>query len=291
MALAPVVSDGTWQVAQPAAAKTPSPAAPVAAAPLERRQEAHEAGEVVDAAPPGPRVDDVFRVGNRIADPHPGRVHADGQLAGEQVVGDPHLVAIGVGGECQQGRVLGLPPEPADPPRAGAAILDNGRPAAHAVAAAALVGRQREQGVVVDGFDQAGAEDRNRHPADDHVGFDRDERLAGVAGDREQVEERLAVGLQCDERAIGPAQRGPDLGHRADAADRGHAVADRATGGVERRAQPLFGGLDLEEVVEAEPELLELDRGQTRERVAGLDGARLTSRDERRGPDHRRHAQ
>ena len=64
------------------------------------------------------------------------RRHAERELGREQVVGDPHLVAIGVGAEGQQRRVLRLPAEAADAALAGAAVGDDGGAAADAVAVA-----------------------------------------------------------------------------------------------------------------------------------------------------------
>ena len=46
----------------------------------ERRQEAHEAREVVDAPAARPGIADVFRIGNRIAEPHAVRRDARCQL-------------------------------------------------------------------------------------------------------------------------------------------------------------------------------------------------------------------
>ena len=97
--------------------------------------------------------------------------------------------------------------------------------------------RQRQDGVVVDGLDQARAEDRNRHPADDDVGLGRNRRLAGVAGHREQVEQRLAVGPSASNAPSGRRGGPRALRHRADAAHRRHVVAGGATGAVERRAR------------------------------------------------------
>ena len=45
-------------------------------------------------------------------------------------------------------------------------------------------------------------------------------------------------------------------------------MARGATGSVEGRPQPLLGGLDLEEVIEPEPELFELCRCETRQWLA-----------------------
>ena len=60
------------------------------------------------------------------------------------------------------------------------------------------------------------------------------------------------------------------FGDQADAADRRHVVADGAARGVERRAEPFFGGLDLEEVVEPDAEALELRREEPGQRIAEL---------------------
>ena len=85
----------------------------------ERREELHEAREVVDAASAGARIPDVLGIGNRIAHAHALRRDADRDLLREEIVGDAHLVAIGVGAERQQRRVLRFPAEAADAPFAG----------------------------------------------------------------------------------------------------------------------------------------------------------------------------
>ena len=48
------------------------------------------------------------------------------------------------------------------------------------------------------------------------------------------------------------------------AADDRHVVAHGAARAVERRAKPLLGRLDFEEVIEPEPELFEIDRRRCR---------------------------
>ena len=50
------------------------------------------------------------------------------------------------------------------------------------------------------------------------------------------------------------------LGHRADAADCGDAVADGATVPVECRAKAVLGGFHLREILQSEPEQLLLRR-------------------------------
>jgi hypothetical protein len=89
-----------------------------------RTEEAHEAGEVVDAAPPRDRVSDVFRVADPIAGAHPLGRHAEGDFGREDVVRDPHLVAVGVGAEREERRVLRLPAEAADAPLARGRVHD-----------------------------------------------------------------------------------------------------------------------------------------------------------------------
>ena len=227
----------------------------------DRRQQPHEAGEVVDATAPGLRVGDVLGIRNRIAQPHAGLVDADGHLRREEVVGDAHLVAIGIGPEGQQRGVLGLPPEAADALGAGRAIGDERGPSADAVAPARLRVGQRQQGGVVDRLDQAGAEERNRHSADDDVGLDGNRRLTGVTWHREQVEQGFALGGDRRERAVLQPTAGSDFGDRTHPAYRRDVVARGAAGAVERRSEALFGGFDLEEVVESQPELLEFSAG------------------------------
>ena len=67
----------------------------------ERRQELHERLEVVDATPTRPELRDVLRLRNRIADAqlHIGQVERE--LLRKEIVGDPHLVAIGIPAEFQ----------------------------------------------------------------------------------------------------------------------------------------------------------------------------------------------
>src|SRR5207342_333702 len=101
-----------------------------------RREQPHEAGEVVDAPAAGAGVSDIFRLGNRIADAHPLGRDAIGGLAREDVVRDAHLVAVGVATERQQGRVLRLPTEAADARLAAGGILDASRAARDTVTVA-----------------------------------------------------------------------------------------------------------------------------------------------------------
>ena len=164
------------------AASTPAP---------DRRQQAHEAGEVVDPAPARLWIDDVFGIGNAIARLHPIGGDAERQLVREEIVRNAHLVAVRVGTEGEQGGVLPFPPEPSDARLAGREIDDARRPAADAVAIA--VGRilERQELIVADRLDEAGAKEWNRNPPREDRRIIGQARLAAVAGHREQLEQRL----------------------------------------------------------------------------------------------------
>ena len=56
--------------------------------------------------------------------------------------------------------MLRFPAEPPDPALARASIGDDRRPPAHAVAVAVAGILQRQQRVIVDGFDEPGSEER-----------------------------------------------------------------------------------------------------------------------------------
>ncbi len=83
------------------------------------------------------------------------------------------------------------------------------------------------------------------------------------------------VGDELDELAALVAARRPDLGDHAGAANRRHAVADSAARAVERRAEPVFYRLDFREILEAQPELLEVAAGDSRQRISGQRPDRL----------------
>ena len=57
----------------------------------QRSEKAHEALEVVDAAPPGPGVGDILGVRDHVAHPHLLGADPKGHLCWEQVVGDDFL--------------------------------------------------------------------------------------------------------------------------------------------------------------------------------------------------------
>ena len=117
-------------------------------------------------------------------------------LRGKKVVGDAHLVSVGVGAEGEQRRMLRFPPETPDAPFAGSDIDDDRGAAAHAVAVAVDRIFQCTQRIVGDGFDQTGTEEGNRHTPSEHVCIRRHDRLAGVAGHREQMEQRFACFIE-----------------------------------------------------------------------------------------------
>ena len=97
----------------------------------------------------------VFGIGNRIAALHLLARDAERELVGKEIVGDPHLVAIRVGAEREQRRMLRLPAEPADAAVAGCDIDDDRGAPAHAVAIAIVRIVERQQRLVGNRFDEA----------------------------------------------------------------------------------------------------------------------------------------
>ena len=254
----------------------------------DRGQEPHEAGEVVDPSATGPRVGDVFGIGNGIAEAHARSVHAHRDFSRKEIVRDAHLIAIGVGAERQQCGVLGLPTESADAPFARSSIGHDRRPAGHTVAPAVLEVRQRHQGVIVDGLDEACAEQRDGYPPGDDICIRWDRWLTCVTRNREEMEQRFPGRRDRDERTVEQATPGANLCDRADTAHRRDVVTGGTTGAVERRPQPFLRGLDFEEVVQAKTELLELRRREPGQRVTGLDLTALPEDEGRGQPQHRR---
>ena len=212
-------------------------------------------------------------------------VDAERDFGREEVVGDAHLVAIGVGAERQQRRVLRLPAEAADAPLAGRDVDDHARR-----------GRSRRRG-----RDRPDPRARrivsssiaSTSPAPNSgIGTRRAMTLAsagitgwqawpGIENRWNSVSPAASSGSERRRRRRGAPARTSAIG--ADAADRRHVVADGAAGAVERRPQSFLGGFDLEEVLEAEPELLELRRREARQRIAGQ-RRRATAREHDRAP-------
>ncbi len=134
----PVVSAGTWQAAQPIAEDAQSVLATTASirSASERREEPHERLEVVDAATTRDRIAHVFRIGPQVAAPDLFLAHAEREFLREEIVGDPHFIAVGVAGERQQRRLLRLPSEAADAAFAGRHVGDDRGASDDAVAVA-----------------------------------------------------------------------------------------------------------------------------------------------------------
>ena len=107
----------------------------------------------------------VLRILEPIAFAQPRFRDAAERLDREHVVGDAHLVGIGVAREGQQRGDLRLPAEPADPALSGRHVGDDRRPAADAVAIAIERILERQQRLVGDRFDQSRAEQRDRRRA------------------------------------------------------------------------------------------------------------------------------
>ena len=225
--------------------------------------------------------------GNGSQTPHLAVRHAERRLDGEQVVGDPHLVAVRVGAERQQRRVLCLPAEPADAARAGGEVGDDAGAAADAIPIPVERILQREQRVVGNRLDQAGAEQRNRRPPRDHVHVVRHLRLTAVRRNREHVNERVVRRIQTPRRAVVLAVTGAQFEDDAAAADGRHVVTHGAARPVERRAEAFFGGFDFREVLEPETELAELHRRQARQRRARKSRLRLRAGVKRAVPSSR----
>ena len=126
---------------------------------------------------------------------------------------------------------------------------------------------ERQQRLVGDRFDEAGAEER--------IGTRRAITFASggmiswrVGGNRKDLEQRTRSGHQLHELAMFVTARRAHLGDHSGAADRRHAVAHRAARAVERRTEPVLGRFDLGEILEAQPELLEFAAGDSRQRIS-----------------------
>ena len=194
---------------------------------------------------PGARIGDVLGIRDRIAEPHPlgVRCRAPSSVR-EEVVGDAHLVAVGIGAEREQRRVLRLPAEPADAALAGG--RDRSTMAARPLMPSpiAIVGILEREDASRRGWPRPGRRRRAGSATRRAMTF----ASAGITGwqpcvgNREQVEQRLAGrrrrprtrrlrrGRRRAPRAIGLA---PPIA--------GHVVAHGAARAVERRAEALLG--------------------------------------------------
>ena len=178
-------------------------------------------------------------------------------------------------------------PNRPDTTLARASIRHDGCPPGHAVPATALQGLQHHQGVVVDRLDETRAEEGERHPPYDHVRVAWDRGLACVTGDREQVEERFPARIEGGKRTVWHLAACPDLSDGTDAADRRHVVTRGTARAVEGRAQPLLGGFNLQEVVQAQTEFFELGRREAWQWVARLHRPSLPKHERRDDPHQR----
>src|SRR6185369_2139727 len=102
----------------------------------------------------------------------------------------------------------------------------------------------------------------------DDVRVVRNHGLAGMARQREQMEQRIAGRIERFELARRQPADGANLGDAAAAANRRDAVAHRAARGVVGGTESLFGCLDFEEILEAEAELFEFARTEAGQGVA-----------------------
>ena len=190
LALGPVVSAGMWHAAQPIAAKTRSPSRTVSSMGPRAigASSLMNDGEVVDVSP-ARDADRLCLRGRRSRSHSLSRLgrDAEGELEREDVVGNPHLVAVRVAGEGEERRDLRLPAKPADAAFARRRVDDDRRPAGAAVAVAIERVGQRQQRLVGNRFDQARAKERNRHAPRDDVGVGRQRPADTHGSGRENV--------------------------------------------------------------------------------------------------------
>jgi len=122
---------------------------------LNRREQPHEVFKIVDPAQAGPAVADVLdALPRRAAQRQRLWIDAERHLVGKQIVGDSHLVTIGVRGECKQCGLLRFPAEPADPFTPGGHVHDSHGPPADAVSVTVIRILQRDDRFIWNGLDQ-----------------------------------------------------------------------------------------------------------------------------------------
>ena len=153
---------------------------------VEGRQEFHERFEGVDAAQSGEPFRAVFGIGGRIAEFERFGVDAGGDFFAEQVVGDTHLVAVGVGAKREQRGVLRFPAESADSLLTSADVGDHRRPSADTVAVPVVGVFAGPNRLIRDGFDQTGAEQWDWDAPRDDIRFRRDLWLAFLVRKRKK---------------------------------------------------------------------------------------------------------
>ena len=114
---------------------------------------------------------------------------------------------------------------------------------------------QRDERRVRDRFDETGAEQRNRDASRDDDRLGRNRYLTAVRRHGKQLVERLARLMKGRQLAFFVAADRAEFGDRPKATDRRDVVTDRAARAIERGAEALVGGFDLEEIIESEAEL------------------------------------
>ena len=127
-----------------------------------------------------PPVQDVLGFRNRVAEAQLKVGQVERELIEEEIVGDPHLVAVGVAAELQERRNLRLPPESSDPQVSGRAIGHQRGTTADPVAIEVERVLERQDGRIRNRFDQPGTEQWDRHTARDDVRVGRYDRLTAV---------------------------------------------------------------------------------------------------------------
>ena len=131
----------------------------------------------------------IFWIRDPVAQLHLLRGDPERELLRKEVVRNPHLVAVGIGAERQQRRMLGLPTEASDAAMAGGDICDDRGPAADTVAVPISAVIERQQHLVGNRFDEPRAKQRDRHAPRDHIRLGRNDRLARMSGNREDLEQ------------------------------------------------------------------------------------------------------
>ena len=203
----------------------------------------------------------------------------EGQLRREQIVGDAHLVAVGVGARTPAASRAALSSRTGR--RAVCPVADDRVTSA---ARPLMPSPLRSSGSSSASSVSSGMASTSPAPKSG-IGTRRAMTFASAgidgwqrgSGPRTDGTASRAACRRARRRRILPSRsrRRRALPRWADAADGRHVVADRAARAVERRSQSFFRGFHLEEIVEPEPESLELDRRDPRQRLAGVGAATL----------------
>ena len=159
---------------------------------------------------------------------------------------------------------------------------------------------EREERLVVDRFDETRAEERNRNAPRDDVDFRRHDRLAAVRGIRKEMDRAYRAACRRRRWAGGsdPVRRGTPARTsetRLTPPTAGTLWQTAQLAPLNAGPEPFFGRLDLEKVVEPDPETFELGRKNPRQRIAELrerapapaDRPAITRRTEEHATDRR----